>query len=168
MILIVTEGGNKILSSSIMQYLFFPACQIRPTQSLSKQVRRTVAQNQINVFSLRNFLCLFLGHLLQMMGDERLKVSGSSGGFPALGHPGFGLHALTSGHPECGSFGGFGFPSLAAHSQFGTFPGGVRWQFIFWALPCCTLSDCPPFGWTITLNKSNYSLFVHYYSWQQQ
>lgn len=64
-----------------------------------------------------------------MMGDERLKVSGSSGGFPALGHPGFGLHTLTSGHPECGSFGAFGFPSLAAHSQFGTFPGRLGSEF---------------------------------------
>lgn len=57
------------------------------------------------------------------MGDERLKMSGISSGFPAVGHPGFGLYTSSSGHPECGDAGSFGFSALAAHSQLGPFSG---------------------------------------------
>lgn len=57
------------------------------------------------------------------MGDERLKMSGSSSGFSPVGHPGFGLYTSSSGHPECGGAGSFGFSALAAHSQLGPFSG---------------------------------------------
>uniref|UniRef100_A0A8C4EDA8 Bromodomain adjacent to zinc finger domain 2B n=1 Tax=Dicentrarchus labrax TaxID=13489 RepID=A0A8C4EDA8_DICLA len=61
------------------------------------------------------------GHLLQITGDERLSMSGN--GFPLVSHPAFGLYTSSSGRSEFGGLGSLGLSALAAHSQFGAFPG---------------------------------------------
>ncbi|KAM8856300.1 bromodomain adjacent to zinc finger domain protein 2B-like isoform 2-T4 [Spinachia spinachia] len=66
------------------------------------------------------------GHLRQVTGDERLNISGSSNGFPLVGHPAFGLFTSSSGRSEFGGLGSLGLSALAAHSQFGTFPDWWR------------------------------------------
>ncbi|KAM9347625.1 bromodomain adjacent to zinc finger domain protein 2B [Symphorus nematophorus] len=66
------------------------------------------------------------GHLLQVTGDERLNMSGSSNGFPLVSHPAFGLYTSSSGRSEFGGLGSLGLSALAAHSQFGTFPDWWR------------------------------------------
>uniref|UniRef100_A0A7N8WZP9 Bromodomain adjacent to zinc finger domain 2B n=1 Tax=Mastacembelus armatus TaxID=205130 RepID=A0A7N8WZP9_9TELE len=63
------------------------------------------------------------GHLLQMMGDERLNMSGNSSGFALVSHPAFGIYTSSSGCSEFGGLGSLGLSALAPHSQFGTFPG---------------------------------------------
>lgn len=63
------------------------------------------------------------GNLLQISGDERLNVSGSSNGFPLISRPAFGLYTSSSGRSEFGGLGSLGLSALAAHSHFGTFPG---------------------------------------------
>ncbi|XP_026151338.1 bromodomain adjacent to zinc finger domain protein 2B-like isoform X3 [Mastacembelus armatus] len=62
------------------------------------------------------------GHLLQMMGDERLNMSGNSSGFALVSHPAFGIYTSSSGCSEFGGLGSLGLSALAPHSQFGTFP----------------------------------------------
>uniref|UniRef100_A0A7N8YKC4 Bromodomain adjacent to zinc finger domain 2B n=1 Tax=Mastacembelus armatus TaxID=205130 RepID=A0A7N8YKC4_9TELE len=62
-------------------------------------------------------------HLLQMMGDERLNMSGNSSGFALVSHPAFGIYTSSSGCSEFGGLGSLGLSALAPHSQFGTFPG---------------------------------------------
>ncbi|XP_041806612.1 bromodomain adjacent to zinc finger domain protein 2B isoform X3 [Chelmon rostratus] len=66
------------------------------------------------------------GHLLQITGDERLNMSGSSNGFPLISRPAFGLYSSSSGRSEFGGLGSLGLSALAAHSQFGTFPDWWR------------------------------------------
>ncbi|XP_019110796.2 bromodomain adjacent to zinc finger domain protein 2B isoform X3 [Larimichthys crocea] len=66
------------------------------------------------------------GNLLQISGDERLNVSGSSNGFPLISRPAFGLYTSSSGRSEFGGLGSLGLSALAAHSHFGTFPDWWR------------------------------------------
>ncbi|XP_038576345.1 bromodomain adjacent to zinc finger domain protein 2B-like isoform X2 [Micropterus salmoides] len=66
------------------------------------------------------------GHLLQITGDERLNMSGSSNGFPLVSHPAFGFYTSSSGRSEFGGLGSLGLSALAAHSQLGTFPDWWR------------------------------------------
>lgn len=58
-----------------------------------------------------------------MTGDESLNTSGSSHSFPLVSHPAFGLYTSRSGRSEFGGLGSLGLSALAAHSQFGAFPG---------------------------------------------
>ncbi|XP_033473301.1 bromodomain adjacent to zinc finger domain protein 2B isoform X4 [Epinephelus lanceolatus] len=66
------------------------------------------------------------GHPIQVTGDERLNMSGSSNGFPLVSRPAFGLYTSSSGRSEFGGLGSLGLSALAAHSQFGTFPDWWR------------------------------------------
>ncbi|XP_059199016.1 bromodomain adjacent to zinc finger domain protein 2B-like [Centropristis striata] len=66
------------------------------------------------------------GHLLQVTGDERLNMSGSSNGFPLVSSPAFGLYTSSSGRSDFGGLGTLGLSALAAHSQFGAFPDWWR------------------------------------------
>lgn len=50
-------------------------------------------------------------------------MSGSPNGFPSVSRPAFGLYTSSSGRPEFGGLGSLGLSALAAHSQFGAFPG---------------------------------------------
>uniref|UniRef100_A0A671YXZ5 Bromodomain adjacent to zinc finger domain 2B n=1 Tax=Sparus aurata TaxID=8175 RepID=A0A671YXZ5_SPAAU len=61
-------------------------------------------------------------------GDERLIMSGSPNGFPSVSRPAFGLYTSSSGRPEFGGLGSLGLSALAAHSQFGAFPGRYWWR----------------------------------------
>lgn len=72
--------------------------------------------------------------MLQITGDERLNMSGSSNGFPLISRPAFGLYSSSSGRSEFGGLGSLGLSALAAHSQFGTFPGRSNVVFIFFVL----------------------------------
>ncbi|XP_042350299.1 bromodomain adjacent to zinc finger domain protein 2B-like isoform X2 [Plectropomus leopardus] len=66
------------------------------------------------------------GHLLQVTGDDRVNMSGSSNGFPLVSHPAFGLYTSSPGRSEFGGLGSLGLSALAAHSQFSTFPDWWR------------------------------------------
>lgn len=80
---------------------------------------------------IHNILCSS-DHVLLMTADETLNTSGSTSSFPLVSHPAFGLYTSPSRHCEFGGFGSLGLSSLAAHSQFGTFPGkkphGAVWR----------------------------------------
>uniref|UniRef100_A0A3P8TIS7 Bromodomain adjacent to zinc finger domain 2B n=1 Tax=Amphiprion percula TaxID=161767 RepID=A0A3P8TIS7_AMPPE len=66
------------------------------------------------------------GQSLQMAGDERSNMSGSSNGLNLVSRPAFGLYTSQSGRSEFGGLGSLGLSALAAHSQFGTFPDWWR------------------------------------------
>uniref|UniRef100_A0A7N6A722 Bromodomain adjacent to zinc finger domain 2B n=1 Tax=Anabas testudineus TaxID=64144 RepID=A0A7N6A722_ANATE len=62
-----------------------------------------------------------------MTAGERSNTSGSSNSFPIISHPALGLYTSNSGlRSEFGGLGTLGVSSLAAHSQFGAFPGKGR------------------------------------------
>uniref|UniRef100_A0A3Q1B8Q5 Bromodomain adjacent to zinc finger domain 2B n=1 Tax=Amphiprion ocellaris TaxID=80972 RepID=A0A3Q1B8Q5_AMPOC len=66
------------------------------------------------------------GQSLQMAGDERSNMSGSSNGLNLVSRPAFGLYTSQSGRSEFGGLGSLGLSALAAHSQLGTFPDWWR------------------------------------------
>ncbi|XP_070831693.1 bromodomain adjacent to zinc finger domain protein 2B isoform X2 [Chaetodon trifascialis] len=66
------------------------------------------------------------GHVLQITGNERLNMSGSSNSYPLVSRPAFGLYTSSSGRPEFGGLGSLGLSALTAHSQFGAFPDWWR------------------------------------------
>ncbi|XP_028991601.1 bromodomain adjacent to zinc finger domain protein 2B isoform X2 [Betta splendens] len=59
------------------------------------------------------------GQMPRMSINEHFNTSGS---FPLMNHPDLGLYTSTSGHSEFGGLGSLGLSSMAAFSQFGTFP----------------------------------------------